>query len=85
VYIKDINISSIGGRVHLKVTFSQQNTEHIKKKGSLRLSGWVNNQMEPAYKKIVGGVCGNNRFHKSGDIILTLNMYRFFRVCSQMI
>jgi hypothetical protein len=27
--IKDINISNIGGRVHLKVTFSQQNTEHI--------------------------------------------------------
>ena len=50
VYIKDINISSIGGRVHLKVTFSQQNTEHIKKKAasSLRLSGWVNNQVEPA-------------------------------------
>jgi hypothetical protein len=88
VCIKDIDISNIGGRVDLKVTFSQQNTEHIKKKkkkSSLRLSGWVNNQMEPAYKKIVGGVCGNNRFHKSGDIILTLNMYRFFRVCSQMI
>ena len=50
MYIKDINISSIGGRVHLKVTFSQQNTEHIKKKAasSLRLSGWVNNQVEPA-------------------------------------
>ena len=28
--IKDINISNIGGRVDLKVTFSQQNTEHIK-------------------------------------------------------
>jgi hypothetical protein len=27
--IKDINISNIGGRVDLKVTFSQQNTEHI--------------------------------------------------------
>jgi hypothetical protein len=27
--IKDINISNIGGRVNLKVTFSQQNTEHI--------------------------------------------------------
>jgi hypothetical protein len=32
VCIKDINISNIGGRVHLKVTFSQQNTEHILKK-----------------------------------------------------
>lgn len=29
VCIKDINISNIGGRVDLKVTFSQQNTEHI--------------------------------------------------------
>lgn len=32
VCIKDINISNIGGRVDLKVTFRQQNTEHIKKK-----------------------------------------------------
>jgi hypothetical protein len=34
--------------------------------------------VEPAsaYKKIIGGVCGNNRFHKSGDIILTLNMVK---------
>ena len=32
VCIKDINISNIGGRVDLKVTFIQQNTEHIKKK-----------------------------------------------------
>ena len=32
VCIKDINISNIGGRVDLKVTFSQQNTEHIKKR-----------------------------------------------------
>ena len=50
VCIKDINISNIGGRVHLKVTFSQQNTEHIKKekKSSLRLSVWINNQVEPA-------------------------------------
>ena len=47
VCIKDINISNIGGRVDLKVTFIQQNTEHIKK-SSLRLSGWVNNQVEPA-------------------------------------
>ena len=48
--IKDINISNIGGRVDLKVTFIQQNTEHIyiKKKSSLRLSMWVNNQVEPA-------------------------------------
>jgi hypothetical protein len=30
--IKDINISNIGGRVDLKVTFSQQNTEHIIKR-----------------------------------------------------
>ena len=29
VCIKDINISNIGGRVHLKVTFSQQNTLNI--------------------------------------------------------
>ena len=29
VCIKDINISNIGGRVDIKVTFSQQNTEHI--------------------------------------------------------
>ena len=28
---------------------------------------WVNNQVEPAYKKIIGGVCGNNRFHKSAE------------------
>jgi hypothetical protein len=49
VYIKDINISNIGERVHLKVTFNQQNTEHIKNAASsLRLSGWVNNQVEPA-------------------------------------
>jgi hypothetical protein len=34
------------------------------------------NQVEPAYTKIIGGVCGNNRFHKSGDIILTLNMVK---------
>jgi hypothetical protein len=27
--IKDINISNIGGKVHLKVTFSQQNTLNI--------------------------------------------------------
>ena len=39
---------------------------------------WVNNQVEPAYKKIIGGVCGNNRFHKSGDIILTLNMVKSY-------
>ena len=32
VCIKDINISNIGGRVHLKVTFSQQSTLNIKKK-----------------------------------------------------
>jgi hypothetical protein len=47
VCIKDINISNIGGRVHLKVTFSQQSTLNIKK-SSLRLSMWVNNQVEPA-------------------------------------
>jgi hypothetical protein len=29
VCIKDIDISNIGGRVHLKVTFSQQNTLNI--------------------------------------------------------
>ena len=29
VCIKDINISNIGGRVDLKVTFSQQNTLNI--------------------------------------------------------
>jgi hypothetical protein len=29
VCIKDINISNIGGRVDLKVTLIQQNTEHI--------------------------------------------------------
>ena len=63
--IKDINISNIGGRVDLKVTFSQQSTLNIKKKSSLRLSMCVNNQVEPAYKKIIGGICGNNRFHKS--------------------
>ena len=43
---------------------------------------WVNNQVEPASvqptKKIIGGVCGNNRFHKSGDIILTLNMVKSY-------
>jgi hypothetical protein len=48
VCIKDINISNIGGRVDLQVTFSQQNTEHIEKKSSLRLSVWINNQVEPA-------------------------------------
>ena len=49
VCIKDINISNIGGRVDLKVTFSQQNTEQYKqKRSSLRLSVWVNNQVEPA-------------------------------------
>ena len=32
VCIKDINISNIGERVHLKVTFSQQNTLNILKK-----------------------------------------------------
>ena len=32
VCIKDINISNIGGRVDLKVTFSQQSTLNIKKK-----------------------------------------------------
>jgi hypothetical protein len=45
----DINISNIGGRVDLKVTFIQQNTEHIYiyiYKSSLRLSMWVNNQVE---------------------------------------
>ena len=47
VCIKDINISNIGGRVDLKVTFSQQSTLNIKK-SSLRLSVWVNNQVEPA-------------------------------------
>ena len=31
VCIKDFNISNIRGRVDLKVTFIQQNTEHIKK------------------------------------------------------
>jgi hypothetical protein len=25
---------------------------------------------------MIGGVCDNNRFHKSGDIILTLNMVK---------
>ena len=43
---------------------------------------WVNNQVEPASvqptKKIIGGVCGNNRFHKSGDLILTLNMVKSY-------
>ena len=29
-------------------------------------------------KKIIGGVCGNNRFHKSGDLILTLNMVKSY-------
>ena len=49
VCIKDINISNIGGRVDLKVTLSQQNTEQYKqKRSSLRLSVWVNNQVEPA-------------------------------------
>ena len=38
----------------------------------------VNNQVEPAYKKIIGGICGNNRFHKSGDLILTLNMVKSY-------
>jgi hypothetical protein len=37
VCIKDINISNIGGRVDLKVTFSQPSTLNIKK-SSLRLS-----------------------------------------------
>ena len=48
VCINDINISNIGGRVDLKVTFSQQSTLNIKKRSSLRLSMWVNNQVEPA-------------------------------------
>ena len=49
VCIKDINTSNIGGRVDLKVTFSQQNTEQYKqKRSSLKLSVWVNNQVEPA-------------------------------------
>ena len=46
----------------LKVTF--KSTKHWTyiyiKKSSLRLSVWVNNQVEPAYKKIIGGVCGKN-------------------------
>ena len=41
---------------------------------------WVNkikwNQSVSSLQKIIGGVCGNNRFHKSGDIILTLNMVK---------
>jgi hypothetical protein len=48
VCINDINISNIGGRVDLKVTFSQQSTLNIKKRSSLRLSMCVNNQVEPA-------------------------------------
>ena len=40
---------------------------------------WVNNQVEPASvqptKKLLEE-SGNNRFHKSGDIILTLNMVK---------
>jgi hypothetical protein len=36
VCIKGINISNIGGRVHLKVTFIQQNTEHTVQKGTCR-------------------------------------------------
>jgi hypothetical protein len=49
VCIKDINTSNIGGRVDLKVTFSQQNTEQYKQiRSSLKLSVWVNNQVEPA-------------------------------------
>jgi hypothetical protein len=47
----------------------------------LRLSVWVNNQVEPASvqptKKLLEE-SGNNRFHKSGDIILTLNMVKSF-------
>ena len=69
VCIKDINISNRGGRVDLKVTFSH----------SLRLSVWVNNQVEPASVQPTTKLleeCGNNRFHKSGDIILTLNMVK---------
>jgi hypothetical protein len=39
-------------------------------------------------QKIIGGVCGNNRFHKSGDIILILNMvkshffHKLYRHCT---
>ena len=102
VCIKDINISNIGGRVDLKVTFSQQSTLNIKKKQFETQCGLIIKWDQPVsslQKKIIGGVCGNNRFHKSGDLILTLNMvksyfsftsyiqtlHRFFRVCSQPI
>jgi hypothetical protein len=40
---------------------------------------WVNNQVEPASvqppKKLLEE-SGNNRFHKSGDVILTLKMVK---------
>ena len=42
---------------------------------------WVNNQVEPASvqptKKLLEE-SGNNRFHKSGDLILTLNMVKSY-------
>ena len=45
----------------------------------MRLSGWVNNQVEPPSvqptKKLLEE-SGNSRFHKSGDIILTFNMVK---------
>ena len=40
---------------------------------------WVNNQVVPASVQPTNKLleeCGNNRFHKSGDIILTLNMVK---------
>jgi hypothetical protein len=49
------------------------------KKSSLSLSVWVNNQVEPASVQPTQKLLqesGNNRFHKSGDIILTLNMVK---------
>ena len=72
--IKDIDISNIGERVHLKVTFSPKKPLNIlynkkKKKAAsrLRLSEWVNKQVEPAYKKVLGE-SGNNRYHKSVEL-----------------
>jgi hypothetical protein len=37
---------------------------------------WVNNQVEPTSVQPTKKSCGNNRFHKSGDLILILNMVK---------
>jgi hypothetical protein len=64
--------------VDLKVTFSQQNTLniYIKKKKAVWdcQCGLIIKWNQPTKKLLEES--GNNRFHKSGNIILTLNMVK---------